>query len=128
MLCALALAVLALLPSSRSRGTARPHAEKPQMQWEHSLSSSSLQRTVLQILRDCPQSLRDSFIPQRTVSAQAQTVKASDYVFHHSLGFSSVLRETIIPVLPKRLSPSLSCGDILPFYKKLIVPFVQFIF
>lgn len=64
-------------------------------------------------------------LPQCTVSAQAQTAKASNSVFHHSLGFPSVLWDTIIPVLPKIFSPSFSFGDVLPLYRKLTSCFVQ---
>lgn len=79
-MCALALATS--VPPKASKGTPRPYADKPQRQWEH-FSYRYLENV---------DRVETHLLPQCTlISAQAQTIKASNSVFHHSLGFSSVL-------------------------------------
>lgn len=117
-LCALALAMLVLLLSFLSRGTARPYAEKPQMQWQHSLSSPFLQRT------NCLADTRRLSTESRSlVYPTAHSKCSSPDCQSLRLCFPSFVRIFIcslrnIPVLPKRFSASLLCGDSLPFYKK----------
>lgn len=80
---------------------------------------------LLQILGEHPQS-GDSFPPKMHCKCSSPDCQSLKFCFPSCLGFSSVLWETIIPVLPKRFSPSFSYEDILPLYRKLTAHFVQF--